>query len=66
MEDENSDTNCDWRTWKNPETVEKGKNRNNSDYSIFKIRQDTEKSPGDLRELSFTETLVKNHLLTLV
>ena len=34
--------------------------------SIIKISQNTEKSPGDLRRLAITETLVKRHQLILV
>ena len=34
--------------------------------SIVEIGQNTKKSPGDLRRLAVTLTLVKNHLLTLV
>ena len=37
-----------------------------SDYSIFKIDQKSEKSPGDLRRLAVTQTPVKDHHLTLV
>ena len=36
------------------------------DYSIIKIRQNTEKSPGDLRRLAVTQTPVRNRQLTLV
>ena len=35
-------------------------------YSIIKIDQNTEKSPGDLRRLAVTQTPVENHQLTLV
>ena len=35
-------------------------------YSIVEMGQNTEKSPGDLRRLVVTQTLGKNHLLTLV
>ena len=34
--------------------------------SIIKIGQNTKKSPGDLEELMVTQTLVKNHQLTMV
>ena len=34
--------------------------------SIIKINQNTEKSPGDLRGVTFTQTLVKDHHLTLL
>ena len=36
------------------------------DYSIIKISQNTEKSPGDLRRLVVSQTPVKEHQLTLV
>ena len=35
------------------------------DYSIIKIGQNTEKSPGYLRRLAVTQTPVKDHQLTL-
>ena len=34
-------------------------------YSIIKIGQNTEDSPGDLRKLSVTQTPEENHQLTL-
>ena len=34
-------------------------------YSIIEIGQNTEKSPGDLKRLSVTQTPVKDHQLTL-
>ena len=37
-----------------------------SNYSIVKIAQNTEKSPGDLRRLSATKTPVEDHRLMLV
>ena len=33
------------------------------DYSIVEIDQNTEKSPGDLKRLAFTQTQVKDHQL---
>ena len=33
-------------------------------YSIIKIDQNIEESPGDLRRLAVTQTSVKNHQLT--
>ena len=39
---------------------------NHPNYRIIKIGQNTEKSPGDLRRLVVTQTLVRNHQLTLV
>ena len=35
--------------------------RDNPDYSIIKIGPNTKKSPGDLRRLADTQTLVRNH-----
>ena len=35
-------------------------------YSIVEIGLNTEKSPGDLRRLAVTETLLENHQLTLM
>ena len=35
-------------------------------YSINKIGQNTEKSSGDLRRIAVSQTLVKNHQLTLM
>ena len=35
-------------------------------YSIIKINQNTEKSPGDLRRLAVTQTLVKDHPLRMM
>ena len=40
--------------------------RDHADYSIIKIGQNTEKSPGDLRRLTVSQTPVKTHRLTLV
>ena len=34
--------------------------------SIIKVSQNTEKSPGDLRSLAFTQTSVEDHQLTLL
>ena len=72
--EENSGTNSDWCTWNNPKRTDKGteglRNKRTSgdhpDYSIIKIGQNTEKSPGDLKGLALTHTPVKNYLLTLV
>ena len=41
-------------------------NRDHPNYSIVKIGQNTEKSPGDLRRLDVTQTPMKDHQLTLV
>ena len=39
---------------------------NYSNYSIVEISQNTEKSPGDLRRLTVTQTSVKDYQLMLV
>ena len=63
MEHENDGvTICSWRTWNDSERIDKGTGRfrnmrksgDYSDYSIIKIGQNTEKSPGDLRRLIVT------------
>ena len=66
----NGDTNCYWCTWNNPQRLGKGprKLRNqrtsgdHANYSIIKIGQNTEKSPGDLRRLAITQTSEKDQL----
>ena len=63
------DTNCNWCTWNNPERIGKGTGRvgnkrtsgNYPDYSIVKIGQNNEKSPGDLRRFAVTQTPVRNY-----
>ena len=67
------DTNCDWRTWNDPQKLGKrigrdGNQKTNRDHAncCIKIGQNTEKSPGDPRRLDVTQTLVKDHQLTLV
>ena len=70
----NGDANFNWRTWSSPQSISKetGRlgnkriNENHPDYSIFKIGQNTKKSPGDLKRLAVTQTPVENHQLTLV
>ena len=44
----------------------KRSSRHQSDNSIIKIDRDTEKSPGDLKGFAVTQTLVRNHQLTLM
>ena len=69
--DGDGDTNY---SWNNPHRLERktgaiGKQRKNRDYkdlSITEIGENTEKSPGDMRRLIVTQTLVKVHLLTMV
>ena len=58
------DSNCNWYVWNNPQRLGKraGGVRNqwtsqdHPKYSIVKINQNTEKSPGDLRRLAVTQT----------
>ena len=68
------DTNCDWCTRYIHQRIGTmtgglGNKRTSGDhpnYSIIVISQNTEKSPGDLRRLAVTQTLVRNHRLTVV
>ena len=54
-----ADTNCNWYTWYshqkigtgNREHGNKGTSGGHSNYSIFEIGQNTEKSPGDWKRL---------------
>ena len=56
------DTSCNWYTWngakglgrKTGGTGIQRKNGNHRDYSIVKIDQNTQKSPGDPRNLAIT------------
>ena len=64
------DTIFGWCNWNNPKRIgkmfgNKRTRRDHPDYSINKNIQNTEKSPGDLRRLTTTQTPVKNHLLGL-
>ena len=74
MEDEgDGDTNCNWDTWNNPQMTDPGTKRlrnqrtrrSHSDYSIVKIKHNTDNSPGDLRRLASTQTPVGNYVRTL-
>ena len=62
---------CNWYTWNNPHRIDQGarrlrnQSRDHLDYNIINIGQNTEKSPGDLRRLAVTQTLVRTHPLTL-
>ena len=68
-----SDTNSSWGTRNDPQGLGEGAgivgNRRTSrdypNYSIVKIGQNTEKSPSDLRRLTVTQTLMKDHYQTL-
>ena len=65
-----SDTNCNWCERNNPQRLGKETERvgnwrtcqDHLNYSITKIGQNTEKSPGDLKRLGVTQTRVKNQL----
>ena len=68
------DTNYNWCTWNNTQRISKGaggvRNQRMSldhpNHSIVEVGQNTEKSPGDIRRLTFIQTPVKAHQLTLV
>ena len=70
--EDDSDTNCNWCTWNNPQRIDKwiGRLRNKKtstdhpDYCIIKISKDTEKSHGDLKRLAVAQIPVENHQLT--
>ena len=69
----NDDTNYNWRAWNGSQRLQKGTgrvgnwqtNRDYPNYSSVKIRQNTEKCPGDPRRLVVTQPPVKDHRLTL-
>ena len=66
MEHQNDgDTNCNRCTWKDPKKlgkVEKQRTkRDYPNYSIVKISQNTEKSPGDLRRAAASRTPDEDH-----
>ena len=68
------DTNCKWNTWNDPQRIVQGigrvenrwTNRDHQNYSITKIGQNTEKSPGDLRRLAVTQFPTKDYQVMLV
>ena len=68
------DTNYNWCTWyghQRTDTVTGGlrnkkKNGGHPNYSIMKITQNTEESPGHLRRIAVTQTAERNHRLTLL
>ena len=70
----NGYTNCHWCSWYNYQSFGKrtrglGNKRTSGDnpnYSIVKIDQNIDKSPGDLRRLVVTQTPEKYHQLTLM
>ena len=49
-------TNYGWCTWDNPQKIEENRSfgRDHPVYSIIKIGQNTEKSPGDLKRPNVT------------
>ena len=63
------DINCNWWERYSHQGIGKGAeilgnkriSGNHPDYSIIKIGQNTEKSPGNLRRLAVTKTSVENH-----
>ena len=69
-----SDTNCCLCSWDNPQRIDEGTgrlgntriSRDHPDYNLFMIKQNTGKSPGDLRRLVVTQTPVEDHQLTLM
>ena len=53
--------------WKGPDDLEVGRSSgDHSNDSIIENSQNTEKSSEDLRRLAVTQTLVKDHQLTLM
>ena len=67
-------SSCNWCSWYNHRRIVSrtgglGNNGTGGDCpnnSIVEIGQNTEKSPGDLRRLTVTQTLVENYHLTLM
>ena len=75
MERENdSYNNSHWYSWFSRQRIDKstrgfGNKRTNGDnpnYSIAKIGQNTEKSPGYLSKIAVTQTPVKDNQLTMM
>ena len=68
------DTNWKWHTRYSDQRIDDGtwglgnkrRNENRLNKCILSIGKNTEKSPGDLRTLTVTQTPVKNHQLKLV
>ena len=69
-----SDTNSNWCARYSYQRINTGTrwlenkmtSRDHPNYSIIKIGQNTEKSPGDWRRLTVAQTPVRNYQLTLV
>ena len=75
VEDEcDGNSNCNWPDRNGFQKLRKrtgrvGNHRTNRDHQdngIVEIGQNTEKSPGDLRRIAFTQTPAKDHQLTFV
>ena len=68
------DTNCHWQTWNVLQKIgqwagrtgNRRRNRDDSNYSVVKIYQNTEKSPGDLRRFAIPSIPGKYHQIMLV
>ena len=68
------DTNCKWCALYSHQRIGTGTeglgnkmmSGDHPNNTIIEIGQNTEKSPGNLRRLAITQTLVENHQLTLV
>ena len=62
-------TNCDWCGWYSHQRIGKRTGRlgnkrtvgDHTDYSIIKIGQNIETSPGDLKRLIVTRTPIREH-----
>ena len=69
VEKSDSDTNCNWFTRYSYQRIgtrtggfgNKMTSTDHSNYCIVKITQNTKKSPGDLKKLANTKTLVRSH-----
>ena len=67
-----SETNCNWCTRNDLQRLAKGTGRDENwgtsrshpNFSIIKMNQNSEKSPGDLKRLVVTQTQGKDHQLT--
>ena len=67
------DTDCNWCTRYSHQRIDKRirglankrTSRDHLNYGIVEIKQNTEKSPGELKRLAVSQTPVKDHQLTL-
>ena len=68
------DTKYNWWSWIDPkrftkragEFVNRWTSRDNPNYVIAEVNQNTEKSPGDFRRLAVAHTSVKDYHLMLM